>query len=401
MKQLAVASDAGRHVYCVRDFSAPLPDLGPHRPISGRPARGAAPPSMIGRAVRRTAAVMAALTALALGALLWPFGGTAPLPWTPPRAPALEGSYARNDALAAAVRIEAGGHGPEDVAIGPDGALYTGVADGRIMRLRGGRPPERFATTGGRPLGLRFGTDGALYVADAERGLLVVSPEGHVEVLARAHAGIPFGLTDDLDVAADGTVYFTDASSRAGLGHSVQDVVEQHATGRLLAYHRDRGVRLLHDGLSFANGVVLAADESYLVVVETARYRLRRCWLRGERAGHCDVMAANLPGFPDGVTRGSDGTFWVALVSPRNALLDRIHPHPWLKRALLRLPDTVRPGPRAYGFVLGIEGDGRVVHNLQDPAGRAAAFVTNVVEHDGSLYLGSLEREALARVPRP
>jgi len=357
--------------------------------------------SGLGRAAPWTAAVMAALAALALGALFWPFGGAAPQPWTPPPAPALEGSYARNEALAAASRIEVGGRGPEDVAVARDGALYTGLADGRIVRLRAGRPPETFVTTGGRPLGLRFGADRVLYVADAERGLLAVSPAGGVEVLARAHAGIPFGLTDDLDVAADGTVYFTDASSRVGLGHSVRDVVEQHPTGRLLAYHRDRGLRLMHDGLSFANGVALAADESYLLVVETARYRLRRCWLRGERAGHCDVMAANLPGFPDGVTRGSLGTFWVALVSPRNALLDRIHPYPRLKRALLRLPDAVRPGPRAYGFVLGIEGDGRVVHNLQDPAGQAAAFVTNAVEHEGHLYLGSLERDALARVPRP
>jgi sugar lactone lactonase YvrE len=354
----------------------------------------------LGCAARQAAALLAAV-ALALGALFWPFGAAAPLPWTPPPAPALSGSYAPNDALAAATPIAAGGHGPEDVAVGADGALYTGLGDGRIVRLRAGRPPETFATTGGRPLGLRFGPEGVLYVADAERGLLGVSPDGRVELLARAHGGIPFGLTDDLDVAADGTVYFSDASSRVGLGQSVRDVVEQHPSGRLLAYRRDRGVRLLHDGLYFANGVALAPDESYLLVAETARYRLRRCALRGERAGRCDVFAADLPGFPDGVTRGTGGTFWVALVSPRSALLDRVHPYPWLKRALLRLPQAVRPGPRAYGFVLGIEGDGRVVHNLQDPAGRGAAFVTNVVEHEGDLFLGSLERDAVARVRRP
>jgi sugar lactone lactonase YvrE len=325
-----------------------------------------------------------------------------PVAWTPPAAPALAGPLAPNQALAAAEPIALGDvRGPEDVAFGPDGALYTGVADGRILRIPPGGKAETFATTGGRPLGLRFAPDGRLLVADAEQGLLSVSPGGDVEVLAREDDDIPFGLTDDLDVAADGTVYFTDASSRLGVGQSIRDVVEQHPTGRLLAWRRGEGLKLMHDDLYFANGVALAADESYVVVVETARYRLKRCWLRGERTGSCEVMADDLPGFPDGVTRGTGGIFWVALVSPRNALLDRIHPYPELKRALLRLPDVLRPGPRAYGFVLGLDEQGRVAYNLQDPSGRTCAFVTNVVEHDGWLYLGNLERRTLARVRRP
>jgi strictosidine synthase len=52
-----------------------------------------------------------------------------------------------------------------------------------------------------------------------------------------------------------------------------------------------------------------------------------------------------------------------------NALLDRLHPHPALKKALLRLPGFLRPGPKAYGFVLGLDESGRIVHNLQDPPG--------------------------------
>jgi sugar lactone lactonase YvrE len=326
---------------------------------------------------------------------------TEPVAWTPPAAPPLTGDLAVNDALARAEKIAAGGEGPEDVAFDADGALYTGVAGGRILRVRPGGGPETFADTGGRPLGLRFAPDGELIVADAERGLLSVSRDGRLTVLARDFDGIPFGLTDDLDVAADGTVYFTDASSRLGVGQSIQDIVEQHPTGRLLAYRRGEGLRLLHDDLYFANGVALAADESYVVVVETARYRLKRCWLRGERAGTCEVMAENLPGFPDGVGRDGRGTFWVALVSPRNALLDRIHPYPRLKRAMLRLPEWLRPGPRAYGFVLGLDERGRVAYNLQDPSGKGGAFVTNVVEHDGHLYLGSLQGHAIGRVPRP
>jgi len=90
--------------------------------------------------------------------------------------------------------------------------------------------------------------------------------------------------------------------------------------------------------------------------------------------------------------------FWVTLTAPRNALLDVIHPYPALKKALLRLPGLVRPGPKAYGFVLGLDESGRIVRSLQDPSGRAFAFVTNAVEHEGMLYMGSLSLPYAARV---
>jgi sugar lactone lactonase YvrE len=350
---------------------------------------------------RRWAALGGALVVAGSGFLLWP-GGADPVAWTPPPAPTLTGTYARNLRLATAERLDlAGAHGPEDIAFAEDGALYTGVSDGRILRLRPGRPVETFVATGGRPLGLRFAPDGRLFVADAERGLLAVSPEGAIEVVAREHAGRPFGLTDDLDIAADGTVYFTEASSRIGLRDPARDIVEQHPSGRLFTYRPAEGVRLLQDGLHLANGVALAPDGSYVIVAETARYRLLRCRVRGDPAQRCDVWADNLPGFPDGVTRDRRNLFWVALVSPRSTLLDRIHPYPLLKRALLRVPEAIRPGPRAYGFVLAFDERGRVVHNFQDPAGEASGFVTNVVEHGQHVYLGSLVRDSIARVPRP
>ena len=56
-------------------------------------------------------------------------------------------------------------------------------------------------------------------------------------------------------------------------------------TGRLLRYDPARGrTDVLADGLWFANGVALAPDESYVVVVETMRARLLRVWLRGPQA---------------------------------------------------------------------------------------------------------------------
>jgi sugar lactone lactonase YvrE len=338
----------------------------------------------------------AALGLVATAWLAWP-SGDPPAAWHPPAPPHL----GTNAALAGAERLPlGGGRGPEDIAYAPDGSLYTGLDDGRILCRAPGGTLEEFENTGGRPLGLRFGPDGRLYVADAVRGLLAIPRYDRPEVLARGYAGRPFRLVDDLDIARDGTVYFTDASTRVGLGESVRDVVEQHATGRLFEWRPGGPLRLLHEGFAFANGVALAPDESFVLVVETARYRVQRCWLRGEHAGRCEVWIDNLPGFPDGIT-GGDGLYWVALISPRNALLDRIHPHPAWKTLMLKLPAFLRPGPKAYGRILAVDPSGRIVHDLQDPTGEAAAFVTNVTPHDGWLYLGSLQNDWIARVPAP
>jgi sugar lactone lactonase YvrE len=325
-----------------------------------------------------------------------------PVAWDPPPRPALRGPFEANRLLRGAEDLDAGGEGPEDVAIAPDGRIYTGLRDGRIVRLHpDGHGAETFARTGGRPLGLRFDGEGRLLVADSQRGLLSVDPEGAVSVLASGHDGTPFRFADDLDVARDGTVYFSDASTRSGMDDSVTDVVEHRQTGRLLAYDpRRRTTRVLLDGLCFANGVALAPDESFVLVVETACYRVRRLWLRGEREGRSEELIGSLPGFPDGITSDGEGTFWLTLVSPRIALLDALHPYPSLKKALLRLPAALKPGPVPYGFVIGVDADGRIVSNLQDPGGTSVAFATNAVAHGPWLYLGRLEGHFVSRFPR-
>lgn len=343
--------------------------------------------------------LVAAAFALAYAALVPT--ATDPAAWAPPPAPPMAGVLAPNDALSRVERLDVGGTGPEDLDFGPEGRLYAGLGDGRIMRLVPGGRPETFASTGGRPLGLRFAPDGRLIVADAHRGLLAVDAAGRVSVLATAEGGRRFALTDDLDVARDGTVYFTDATDEHPVEDSERAVIEHRPRGRLLAFGPDGRTHLVRDGIAFANGVALAADESYVLVSELASYRILRCWLAGERGGACDVFAENLPGFPDGLSRGEDGVFWVALLAPRVPLLDRAHPHPAFKRVLLRLPSWMKPAAKAYGWVLGLDETGQVVRNLQDPTGRGFAFITNVVEHEGWLYFGSLRLPAVGRIRRP
>jgi sugar lactone lactonase YvrE len=328
-----------------------------------------------------------------------------PKAWKPPPAPKLEGPYAPNDALASVEWLGKGQfHGPEATAVDAAGRVYTGVADGRILRLDAGGTFETVASTGGRPLGLAFGPDGTLYVCDAAKGLLSLAPGSkEPRTLATEHRGEPFRLADDVDVGPDGTVYFSDASSRFGVGQTREDVLEHGGAGRLLAWRPSSGtVELLLSGLQFANGVAVAGDGASVLVNETGAYRITRYWLEGPRKGTSEVFIDNLPGLPDNLTFSrSRGIFWVALFSPRVAALDTLAPYPFLRRVVYRLPTWLQPQPARHAFVLGIDTQGRVVANLQHDSPEAFAPVTSAREHGGWLWLGSLSREALGRVRAP
>jgi sugar lactone lactonase YvrE len=165
---------------------------------------------------KRFALIIVLIVLVALAYLLLAPVPITPAAWNPPPAPALTGPYEQNTRLSPVERLSLGdGHKPEDVALDAEGKIYGGSEDGRIVVLQpDGTQPRVFANTGGRPLGLIFDHDGNLLVADAIKGLLSINKSGEVKVLATEADGVKFGCLNDLDVGADGTIYFTEASSK-------------------------------------------------------------------------------------------------------------------------------------------------------------------------------------------
>lgn len=332
-----------------------------------------------------------------------------PVAWQAPRAPGYTGVHAPNNGLVGLRQIAIKyGTGPEHVVVGPDRRLYTGLSNGRVIRMnQDGEGQEVFTDTGGRPLGIAFDAAGNMLVTDAIKGLLSVTPEGKRVVLADTVDGTPIRFPDALVVARNGRVYFSDASTRfspAQWGTTLEaatlDVIEQSSTGRVLEFDpASKTVRVVAHGLSFANGIALSADERHLFVCESGKFRV---WKIDVRSSGLDVRKAstsaslffdNLPGYPDNLMRGADGRIWLGLAGQRNEL-DALSGLPAIRRVVLRIPRMFWKMPAPYGHVIAFTEDGKVVEDLQD-AGGTSPLTTGATETRERLYIHNADKNFL------
>jgi sugar lactone lactonase YvrE len=220
---------------------------------------------------------------------------------------------------------------------------------------------------------------------------------GVVQRLATEVDGRRILVCNNAAVAGNGDIWFSDSSAVHRLSHWKADFVEHTCTGRLLCRRADGRVEVHLTGLAFANGVALAADESFVCVAESGGRSVVRLWLAGERAGQRDFLVDDLPGYPDNIARGSDGLIWVTLASPYDSLLEvlRYKAPMLLRKAATRLPARLQPKPKQTVRVQAYDDQGRLVHDIDaDPS--SYHMVTGVREHHGDVWLGSLEESAVA-----
>lgn len=345
---------------------------------------------------------------------LWPVP-VRPVSWKAPVDLGYVGAHAPNKRLAELQIIPlVAEEGPEHIMLARDGKLYAAMASGNILRMNpDGSGHEVFASTGGRVLGFDFDAAGYLIAADANRGLLSISPDRQITLLTDKVGGDPILYANAVVVAGNGKIYFSDASMRFApavwggtFAASVLDIIEQSSTGRILEYDpTSKNTRIVAKGLSFANGVALSSDEKTLFVNETGKYRV---WKIAVSASNLDVadgglqatvLFDNLPGYPDNLMRGLDGKIWLGFAKPRNWVADSLADKPFLRQVALRLPRMLWPIPKSYGHVMAFTEDGTVVADLQDPSG-AYPETTGVTEIPGRRYVQSLHAKGLGWLPR-
>ena len=323
-----------------------------------------------------------------------------------PPAPATEGKspYALNDRLRP---VEAIGldriDGPEDVILDEDDNIYVGNRTGDIVRFLAPdyQRQEVFAHVGGRPLGMAFARDGSLLCCIGGMGLYRVTRNRDIEKLTDETNRSWFSviddsrlrLADDLDIAPDGRVFFSEATVRYEMHEWPVDCLESRGNGRIICFDPNTGnTRTVLKNLVFPNGICMMHDGQSFLFAETWACRVSRYWFDGPKKGKVERVIADLPGYPDNINRASDGTYWVALVGIRTPAFDLALKMPGFRRRMAR---RVAPDEWLYpnintGCVLRFDETGRIIETLWDRGGENHPMITSMREHKGHLYIGGI-----------
>jgi len=301
--------------------------------------------------------------------------------------------------------------GPEDVILDRQGRLYTGMRHGWIYRLSGPgfMHREMLADIGGRPLGMAFDKDDNLIVCVSGMGLYGVKQDGTIFKLTdrapRSWLSVrddsSIRLADDLDIAPDGKVYFSDASMRYDVHSWIFDGLEGRPNGRILCYDpATKKTSVALKNLIFPNGMCISHDGESLYFVETYGCRVSRLWIAGPRKGRLDIIIDNLPGHPDNLNRASDGNYWLALAGVRSPVWDLAMVMPGFRtRMVKRIPRDEWLSPNVnQGCVIKMSPTGKILACMWDAEAINNPTITSMREDRGWLYLGGLTSNRITRI---
>jgi ribose transport system permease protein len=256
---------------------------------------------------------------------------------------------------------------------------------------------------------MAFDRDGNLVVCIAGMGLYRIDRSRNIQKMTTETNRSPLSviddsrlrLADDLDIAPDGKVYFSEATIRYGMEEWVVDALEGRGNGRIICYDPATGTtRTVIRNLLFANGMCLAHDNQSMLFAETWGCRVSRYWLAGPKAGTIETVLPALPGYPDNVNRGSHGTYWVALAGTRTPTYDLAMTMPAFRRRMARRvagDEWLFPNVNV-GCVVHFDATGRILETLWDAGGKNHPAITSMREHRGYLYLGGVTNNRLGRI---
>jgi ribose transport system permease protein len=307
-------------------------------------------------------------------------------------------------------RIEA----PEDVILDRHDNLYAGSRHGDVIRFFAPdyERMEVFAHIGGQPLGMAFDRDDNLHVCIGGMGLYRITPDQKVERVTdetnRSFRSINddsrLRLADDLDIADDGRIFFSEATTRYEMHEWPVDGLEARGNGRIVCYDpRDGSTRTVLRDLKFPNGIAIASDRQSILFAETWGCCIKRWWFDGPKTGQVETVIANLPGYPDNINLASDGNYWLALVGMRCPAYDLAMRMPgFRKRMAKRVPVDEWLFPNINtGCVLKFNEAGEVLESLWDLGGENHPMITSMREHRGHLYLGGISNNRIGRYKLP
>ena len=269
----------------------------------------------------------------------------------------------------------------------------------------------------------RFDADITALAADPDSGRLALALAGRsIRVLGsglkelhrlEALAGQPLVCANALAFDGAEHVLFADGSALHGPAQWCHDLMGLGHSGRAGRWQIASGAtELLASGLAFAYGVLPRPGGGLL----SQSWRHQVMSVRG---GAISALTAELPAYPSRMASASAGGFWLCCFVSRTQLVEfvlrepayrqrmvaEIDPRHWIAPALSSGHSFLEPlqgagvknmgvmkpwaPPRAYGLVLRVADDGRVLQSLHAQVDGRHHGITAVAEHQGRLYVAS------------
>ncbi|KAK0604871.1 hypothetical protein LWI29_020377 [Acer saccharum] len=128
--------------------------------------------------------------------------------------------------------------------------------------------------------------------------------------------GRKFKLTEAVDIAEDGIIYFTDASCKYNLKDYIFDDLEGKPHGRFMSFDpKTKTTRVLVSDIYFANGVAVSFDQAYVVFYiynlpfDVAGEGVKSITSKVRNPGSVDKFIDDLPGVPDNIHYDGQGIY--------------------------------------------------------------------------------------------
>ena len=343
--------------------------------------------------------------------------------------PVLDGAFSPNQRLDLARQLGKEIERPDDLALGPDGALYVS-SGAAIIRCAGDDFARRtvFASFASPVSGLAWTADGRLIACISKHGLVALSSaEVAVGRLENA-GGEPIACPTSVTVAADGTIYATDGSRANPPELWLTDLMQNRAaSGRLISCGPDLSdAQVRADKLAWPSGVVVSHDGKEVWVGKSWAHRLTAFSRVGNRQR---VIVKNYAGYPSRIVRGGAGDYWMAFFGVRTqltefvlrerefceAMMKTVPPELWIGPMLdgrfnYREPTQIgrikklgiqKPWapPRSYGLVAHLNGDGEATESLHSRVDGRIHGVTAVSVVGEQVLAASKGRNCLVVLP--
>jgi gluconolactonase len=289
-------------------------------------------------------------------------------------------------------KIGVGLQRPEDVVVSRDGHVWASDQKSACAEIRPDGTLHRVGKVDGAPNGINMDRDGRIVIANFEAGPVQrLDPRsGVVETLCAEVEGQRLTAANYPLFDRNGNLWCANSTFAVPW----QAALDGRADGMLFRIRPDGRAEKMADGLRFANGLALDADESHIYVCETAgcdvmRYRLRADGSLGPAERYGPVLGEPWParsdmsvladptatarlGLTDGCGFDVEGNLWVTLV--------------------------------AANRVIAITPRGEVVAVIEDPTGEVMRQPTNVSWGGADmrdLYIGSITNDYVVHARSP